>query len=158
MWWTTLKSDIFKLSHIFQAGPLKRHCASKGHEPVSLEDPDVKRRPAPLENLFVKSPTFNNTETSNLRTSGPQVSGPNTSRPLVQQKQNMLTQQASTPGVSGPQTLGPQASSSRPLTSGSQIQNSQTQQNQSVLPNQGINIIPTVTDDMFQVALQQQPP
>ena len=112
---------------------------------MSLEDPDVKRRPAPLENLFVKS----NTETNAPQTSGPQVSGPNTIRPLVQQKQNMLTQQASTSGISNPETQ-----------QNIQTQNLQTQQNQSVLPNQGqgVNIIPTVTDDIFQVAMQQQPP
>ncbi len=35
-----------------QAGPLRRHCASKGHTPVSLVDPNAKRQKAPTDLVF----------------------------------------------------------------------------------------------------------
>ena len=35
-----------------QAGPLRRHCASKGHTPVSLVDPDFKRPQPPAAHIL----------------------------------------------------------------------------------------------------------
>ena len=44
--------DFICVSFSIQAGPLRRHCASKGHTPVSLVDPNAKRQKAPDELVF----------------------------------------------------------------------------------------------------------
>ncbi len=55
MYASTFKSPK-NLFCIFQANPLKRHCESKGHVPVSLVDPAIKRRAAPFSCTALQPP------------------------------------------------------------------------------------------------------
>ena len=153
---STLHRVYYNFNYTLQANPLKRHCESKGHVPVSLIDPAIKRRVAPI--IYNSTPTganssmeqISNQTAIDVSVSEPQISVPTveaipiTDMPLVYAPSTLHTLQGAFPPPPLPLPEGLQQPQPPPQPP-SQIQ--QDQQQQQVVSSQELQRLESQTID-----------